>query len=80
MTEKIIEYRTVSSPNAANKFIKYFENKYIISYDWRHSNGEVEDAVAVCVLETESGRRFVTTTSGMKYIESRTGVKNIGSL
>lgn len=77
MAEKILDYRTCSSPNIAHKFIGYFENKYHCEYRWGHSYGEIEEAIAVCVLEMEDGDRCVTTTSRMKYIESRKVVKEI---
>lgn len=77
MTDKILEYRTVSSPEQAQRAIEDFENMFQTRYSWGHSYGEIEEALAVCVLETESGNRYVTTTSRMKYIESREVVKVI---
>lgn len=71
MTQKIIEYRTVSSPNIARRFIEHFKNKYHTGYDWGYSYGEIEEAIAVCILETESGNRYVTTTSKMSYINNK---------
>lgn len=83
MTEKILDYRKVNSPEQAKETIKYFENVYHHSYDWNSSLGEIEDAVAVCILETNSGRRYVTTTKRMSYFEHREVVadeRNIGGL
>lgn len=83
MTEKIIDYRKVNSPEQAREAIKYFENVYHYSYDWSNSLGEIEEAVAVCILETSSGRRYVTTTKRMSYFERREVVadeRNIGGL
>ena len=83
MTEKIIDYRTVSSPEQASKVIKDFERTYHRDYNWNLSLGEVEEAVAVCLLETEGGYRYVTTTRNMNYIESRRVAKtfeDIGEL
>lgn len=77
MTQKIIEYRTCSTPNIAQRFIEYFEKKHHTHYDWGLSLGEVEDAVAVCVLEVDSGRVYVTTTKNMNYINNREVVKEI---
>lgn len=77
MTDKILDYRTVSSPEQARETIKYFENMYHRCYDYGYSYGGVEDAIAVCVLETSMGRRFVTTTTVMRYIESKEVVKTI---
>lgn len=77
MTQKIIEYRTCSTPNIAQRFIEHFEKKYHTYYDWGLSLGEVEDAVAVCVLEIDSGTRYVTTTKNMNYINNRITVKTI---
>lgn len=77
MTEKIIDYRTVSSPEQASKVIKDFERTYHRDYNWSLSFGEVEEAVAVCLLETEGGCRYVTTTKVMNYIERREVVKAI---
>ena len=71
MTDKIIEYRTVSSPNIARRVIKYFEDKYHIHYSWRDSFGEIEEANAVCVLDTEDNYRCVTTTSPMSFINRK---------
>lgn len=71
MFEKIIEYRTVSSPNIAKRAVEYFKEKYKTDYDWGLSNGEVDDAIAVCVLELDDGNRYVTTTTTMRYIEGR---------
>lgn len=82
MTEKIIDYRTVSSPEQASKAIKDFERIYHRDYDWGLSYGDIEDAIAVCLLETERGYRYVTTTKVMNYIERREVVKaiDIGSM
>ena len=83
MTQKIIEYRTCSTPNIAQRFIEYFENKYRTHYDWGLSLGEIEDAVAVCVLEVDSGDRYVTTTKNMNYINNSKTAKtfeDIGEL
>lgn len=83
MTDKLIEYRTVSTTNIARRAIKYFEDKYHIHYSWSHSYGEIEDAIAVCVIETEDHYRCVTTTSRMSYIVNRRTAKtfeDIGEL
>lgn len=83
MTEKILEYRTCSTPNIAKRFIEYFENKYHTHYNWGLSLGEIEEAIAVCLLETDIGNRYVTTTRNMNYIESRRVAKtfeDIGEL
>ena len=77
MTQKIIEYRTCSTPNIAQRFIEYFEKKHRTYYNWGLSLGEVEDAVAVCVLEVGSGNRYVTTTKNMNYINNRVTTKTI---
>ena len=77
MTEKILDYRTVSSPEQAIETIKHFENKYHRDYNWNVSLGEIEEAVAVCLLETDSGNRYVTTTKRMDYIERRKVVNTI---
>lgn len=71
MAQKIIEYRTVSSPNIAKRFIEHFKNKYNIDYDWSYSYGEIEEAIAVCVIKTEDNFKCVTTTSRMSYINNR---------
>lgn len=83
MADKLIEYRTCSSPNAAKRFIEHFKNKHHCDYDWSESYGEIGEAIAVCVLETESGNRYVTTTSRMSYIINRMTAKtfeDIGEL
>lgn len=77
MTDKIIEYRTCSTPKIAQRFIEYFEKKYDCCYRWGYSYGEIEEAIAVCVLELDNGCRCVTTTSRMSYINSRRTVKTI---
>lgn len=77
MTQKIIEYRTVSSPNIAQRAVKYFKKKYSCDYNWALSYDDIENAIAVCILETECGNRYVTTTSKMSYIEHRRIVKTI---
>jgi hypothetical protein len=77
MTEKILEYRTVTSHEQARKIIKDFENKYHTHYDWGLSYGDIEEAIAVCLLETERGYRYVTTTKVMSYIERRRVVKTV---
>jgi len=77
MTEKILEYRTVFSPEQARETIEDFEKKHHTHYDWGLSSGEIEEAIAVCVLEVDSGNRYVTTTKGMNYIERRQVVKAI---
>lgn len=71
MTDKLIEYRTVSSPNIAKRCIEYFKDKYHCNYCWEYSYGEIEEAIAVCVIETEDNFRCVTTTSKMSYINNR---------
>lgn len=77
MTDSILEYRTCSSPNIAKRLIEHFENKYNTHYNWGLSYGDIEDAIAVCLLETRSGNRYVTTTKVMSYIERRRVVKTV---
>ena len=77
MTDKLIEYRTCSTPNIAQRFIEYFEKKYDCCYRWGDSYGEIEEAIAVCVIETEDNFRCVTTTSRMSYINNRRTAKTI---
>lgn len=82
MTEKILEYRTVTGNEQARKIIKDFENKYHTHYDWGLSYGNVEDAIAVCVLQTNSINRYITTTRVMDYIMRRevVGTIDLGEL
>ena len=77
MTGKILVYRTVSSPKIAQMVVEYLKKKYNTGYDWGLSYDEIEDAIAVCVLETRSGNRYVTTTKVMNYIERRRVVRTI---
>lgn len=83
ITDKLIEYRTCSTPNIAKRFIEYFEKKYGCYYRWGHSYGEIEEAIAVCVLELDNHTKCVTTTSRMSYINNRRTAKtfeDIGEL
>lgn len=75
MVDKILEYKTVSGSEQAKRVVKDFESRYHCDYDWCKSNGNVMDAVAVCLLETADGYRCITTAAGMRYIERREVVK-----
>lgn len=75
MTDKILDYKTVNCSEQAKRVVKDFENRYHCDYSWGKSNGNVVDAVAVCLLETADGYRFITTAAGMRYIENRKVIK-----
>lgn len=77
MADKILDYRTVTSPEQARETIEDFENRYHCEYSWGKSHGGIDDAVVVCLLELDSRRRFVTTSTGMKYVNFREVVKAI---
>lgn len=75
MTEKILDYKIVNCSEQAKRVVKDFENRYLCHYSWSESNGEIDNAVAVCVLVIDDCYKFVTTTANMNYIERREVVK-----
>ena len=77
MIEKILDYRKVTSLEQARKVVEHFKKIYDCAYDWGYSYGDIEEAIAVCVLEINSYHKYVTTTSVMRYIERIEVVKAI---
>lgn len=75
MVDKILDYKFVNGSEQAKRVVKDFESRYHCDYNWGKSNGNVVDAVAVCLLETTDGCRYITTAAGMRYIENIKVVK-----